>query len=377
MLEASPPTKQDEADGGDEWKAFPLSAYQELTRQMAHFSMKAVNSNAEAGGIRLTAAAALHGRPYLSVRTLLGAGQPVAIDYLKNVGSTATLTKQLRAALAGKAPPDEGPAICAAYEQALQKPLQTGTDQLSPRLRQILLPSANAPGGYLAVTPLSAAGTASLTSQWVREHNEAYKAGLKDKATHRRIRTATLGFGGSNPQNVGALIRDLQTLIVVEGPTESPGLRAALALHYQGPELRLPAQAVAAYAEWRRQALAACHGEMPTDLPHRETERGLIQDLMRAVLAAVARQCSVLRQHADRLPVTLQPDGEPSLFAPGVPAWRKGLLETGWRGADWAGVTADQLAAAVLHHRDPKGRTLGLGDANQAHLSGLMKEVLS
>lgn len=377
MLEASPPTAQDEADSVDEWKAFPLSAYQELTRQMAHFSTKAVNSNAQAGGIRLTAAAALHGLPYLSVRTLLGAGQAVAIDYLKNVGSTATLTKQLHAALAGRAPPDEGPAICAAYAQAQQKPLQTGTDQLSPRLRQILLPRANAPGGYLAVTPLSAAGMASLTSQWVREHNAARKAGLKNKATHRRIRTATLGFGGSNPQNVGALIRDLQTLIVVEGPTESPGLRAALALHYQGPELRLPAQSVAAYAEWRRQVVAASHGEMPTDLPHRNAEKALIQDLARAVLATVARQCSVLRQHADRLPTTLQPDGEPSLFASSVPAWRKGLLETGWRGADWARATADQLAAAVLHHRDPKGRTLGLGDANQTYLSGLIEEVLS
>lgn len=347
--------------GDDSWKVFPLSAYLGLIKDMAHFSAKSVNSNAEAGGIRLTGTAALH-RPYLSVRTLLGAGQTVELDYLKNAGTTATLTKQLRVAMAGKAPPEEGPALCNAYRQALDKPMQTGLDQVSPRLRQILLPRPDAPNGYLAITPLSAAGTASLTTRWVRDHNAARKAGTKDKATHRRLRTATLGFGGSNPQNVGSLIRDLQTLIVAEGPTESPGLRAALALHYQGPELRMPAQAVAAYADWRAEAMAAHQGRIPTDLPHRTAEREKLQALARAVMAGVEKQCSVMRRHADRLPLCEQPDGERSLFAPAVPAWRKGLLEAGWRQSDWARETGLHLAAALLHHRNAKGETLGLGD---------------
>lgn len=378
MSDPSPtPDPSEATETADEaWKVFPLSAYLELIKDMAHFSVKSVNSNAEAGGIRLTSSTALQ-RPYLSVRTLIGAGQTVALDYLKNAGTTATLTKQLRAAMAGKAPPEESPALCNAYRQALDKPMQTGLDQVSPRLRQILLPRADAPNGYLAVTPLSAAGTASLTSQWVRDHNAARKAGTKDKATHRRIRTATLGFGGSNPQNVGSLIRNLQTLIVAEGPTESPGLRAALALHYKGPELRMPTLAVAAYADWRAEAMTTHQGRMPTDLPHREAEREKIQVLARAVMAAVAKQCSVMARYADRLPPCEQPDGERSLFAQSVPAWRKGLLEPGWRNSDWARETGKHLAAALLHHRNAKGESLGLGDETSVHLGRLIEEVLS
>lgn len=378
MSDPSPTPDSSEAPetADDTWKVFPLTAYQSLIKDMAHFSVKSVNSNAEAGGIRLTTAAALQ-RPYLSVRTLIGAGQTVALDYLKNAGTTATLTKQLRAALAGKAPPDEGPALCAAYRQAVNQPMRTGLKQVSPRLRQILLPRPSAPNGYLAVTPLSAAGTASLTSQWVRDHNAARKAGTKDKALYRRIRTATLGFGGSNPQNVGSLIRDLQTLIVAEGPTESPHLRAALALHYQGPELRMPPQAVAAYADWRAQVMAANQGHMPTDLPHREAEREKIQAVAQAVLASVEKQCSVLIRHRDRLPWCEQPDGERSLFARDVPAWRKGLLEPGWRHADWARETGRHLAAALLHHRNAKDESLGLGDDAREALGRLIEEVLS
>ncbi len=377
MSDPSPtPAPSEATETADEtWKVFPLSAYLGLIKDMAHFSVKSVNSNAEAGGIRLTSAAGLQ-RPYLSVRTLIGAGQTVSLDYLKNAGTTATLTKQLRAAMVGKAPPEEGPALCNAYRQALDKPMQTGLDQVSPRLRQILLPRPDAPNGYLAVTPLSAAGTASLTSRWVRDHNAARKAGTKDKATHRRIRTATLGFGGSNPQNVGSLIRDLQTLIVAEGPTESPYLRAALALHYKGPELRMPPQAVAAYTVWRAEVMAAHQGQMPTDLPHREAERKTIQAVAQAVMASVEKQCSVLIRHEDRLPWCEQPDGERSLFARDVPAWRKGLLEPGWRHSDWARETGRHLAAAVLHHRNAQGESLGLGDDAREVLGRMIEEVL-
>ena len=371
------PDPSEATETADEtWKVFPLSAYLGLIKDMAHFSVKSVNSNAEAGGIRLTSTAALQ-RPYLAVRTLLGAGQTVELDYLKNAGTTATLTKQLRAAMAGKAPPEEGPTLCAAYMEARDKPMQTGLDQVSPRLRQILLPRPDAPNGYLAVTPLSAAGTASLTSQWVRDHNAARKAGTKDKATHRRIRTATLGFGGSNPQNVGSLIRDLQTLIVAEGPTESPGLRAALALHYKGPELRLPLQVVAAYADWRAEVTAAHAGQMPTDLPHRDAEREKVQAIAQAVMASVEKQCLLLIRHRDRLPSCEQPDGEPSRFAREVPAWRKGLLEPGWRNSDWARETGKHLATALLHHRNAKGESIGMGDETRVHLGRMIEEVLS
>lgn len=366
---AQPPETADET-----WKVFPLSAYLELIQEMSHFSMKTVNSNAEAGGIRLTSASALK-LPYLSVRTLIGSGQTVALDYLKDAAK-ATRAKQLQIAMTGKAPLDEGPAICAAYQAALDKPMETGLDHVSPRLRQILLPRAAAPNGYLSITPLSAAGTASLTAQWVRDHNAARKAGTKDKASYRRVRTATLGFGGSKPINVGFLTRDLQSLIVAEGPTESPYLRAALALHYKGPELRMPPQAVAAYADWRAEAMAANQGHMPTDLPHRETERKMIQAVAQAVMASVEKQCSVLIRHEDRLPWCEQPDGERSLFARDVPAWRKGLLEPGWRHSDWARETGRHLAAAVLHHRNAQGESLGLGDDAREVLGRMIEEVL-
>ncbi|MEN9397524.1 MAG: hypothetical protein RLZ81_2054, partial [Pseudomonadota bacterium] len=72
MSDSTPTPDPSEApETADEaWKVFPLSAYQALIKDMTHFSVKSVNSNAEAGGIRLTSAAGLQ-RPYLSVRTLI------------------------------------------------------------------------------------------------------------------------------------------------------------------------------------------------------------------------------------------------------------------------------------------------------------------
>jgi hypothetical protein len=374
-------TAESEADGNKphEWKAFPLSAYQQVIAEMVHFSFKTVNSNCAAGGVRLDVARGLR-LPYLAVQTLLASGSMVKPDYQKNTGSTATIAKQIWMAVDGAAgvPEEERRHIEAEYLRALGQGLEAGTGSISPRLRQLLIPKSEAEGGYVALTPLSAAGTAVLIGAFLKTHRERRRTDPEYQAGTRALPTATLGIGGSKPQNVGSTshIRALQSVVVVPAPRESAQLRAALALHHRGPELRLSPRLVRLYAEWRARLRRANDGGMPTSLDVRTLEKQHVQEIALAALRVARRECGLLDQFREQLPVGPIIADETSRFAASVSPLLKGIVERHWRAADWPREMAREIAGKIVGHRLPGGMVMNLNDGDLAYLAGWIEEAL-
>ena len=386
-------TSQPVTDADDiEWKPFASDIYRALSASMVHFSAKTANSNAAPAGVRLTADNALT-LPYLSVRTLFGAGRSVPTDYVKNVGNVATVTKQLRFALAAAplVPAEEGRAVAATHHEVSATRIEIGTEAVSPRLRQVLIPKPDAEGGYVALSPLSAAGTATLINAYVKAHNEKYRD-KTEKAfalAHRRIPTATLGIGGSNPQNVGSLVRDLQTLVVATAPREQPGLRAAFALFHRGPELRLHAGLMKQFAGWRH---ARRDQGTRSNASDRDAEAEQLKTLARMALDAARKQYGLLRTWQKSLPIQKNDGDELSLFAADVKPLMKGIAEPQWRGADWPREMARHVVELIATYRfldgtaargaggevfeGLEGAVLGLDGADRASAVGHIEETL-
>ena len=386
-------TSQPVTDADDtEWKPFAGDVYRALSASMVHFSAKTVNSNAAPAGVRLTANSAL-ALPYLSVRTLFGAGRSVPTDYLKNVGNVATVTKQLRFALAAapQAPHDEGRSVTATHHEVSAAGFEIGIEALSPRLRQVLIPKPDAEGGYVALSPLSAAGTATLINVYVKAHNEKCRD-KTEKAfalAHRHIPMAKMGIGGSKPLNVGALAADLGMLVVATAPREQPGLRAAFALFHRGPELRLHAGLMKQFAGWRHVRRDRGTRSNASD---REAEAEQLKTLARMALDAARKQYKLLQAWQKSLPIQKNDGNKPSLFAEDVKPLMKGIAEPQWRGADWPREMARHVVELIATYRfldgtaargtggevfeGLEGAVLGLNSADRASAVGDIEETL-
>jgi len=278
------------AEKPQEWKreASPEAAYTASIREAVHYSAKTVNSNAFAAGIRL-ASDDTFDAPYLTVSSI--GPRQVPVDYLQNAGRIATHYKKFGAlrepaqrARFIQVPADEE-AIIAAALPLLLKGAEHGTHFVDARLRQVLLPTADGidDENYVALTPLNAAGLSELIGQRVEADIEQKKA--RDEKPHYRNR-ALLGYGGSNPQNVGRWVRSMGRAMVFNAPQEQPATRKAYAIFYKG--LQLPDQLkpqLDAYAQWRHKMLLANQGRMTGDLASRTEEVALLTEIAKRALA--------------------------------------------------------------------------------------------
>lgn len=286
----APKAKKSAAEKPQEWKreALPEVAYTASIREAVHYSAKTVNSNAFAAGIRL-ASDDTFDAPYLTVSSI--GPQQVPVDYLQNAGRIATHHKKFGALrdLAQRArfiavPADEEAAMAAALPLLLDR-AEHGTHFVDARLRQVLLPTADGidDDNYVALTPLNAAGLSELINQRVEADIEQKKA--RDEKPQYRNR-ALLGYGGSNPQNVGRWVRAMGRTMVFDAPQEQPAMRKAYAIFYKGLQLRdqLKPQ-LDAYAQWRHTLLLANQGRMNGDLASRTQEATLLSDIAKRALA--------------------------------------------------------------------------------------------
>ena len=253
-----------------------------------HYSAKTVNSNAFAAGIRLASNDTLDA-PYLTVSSI--GPQQVPVDYLQNAGRIATHHKKFGAlhdpaqrARFVAVPADEEAAMAAALPLLLEG-AEHGTHLVDARLRQVLLPTADGidDKNYVALTPLNAAGLGELIGQRVEADIEQKNA--RDEKPQYRNR-ALLGYGGSNPQNVGRWVRAMGRAIVFDAPQEQPEMRKAYAIFFRGLLLReqLKPQ-LGAYAQWRHKELVANQGRMNGDLASRTQEAALLIDIAKRALA--------------------------------------------------------------------------------------------
>lgn len=375
------------------WEAYAPEVYRAASQVMGHFSAKTVNSNASPVGIRLARDQGVH-LPYLSVRTLLSAGTEVPIDYAKTSWdedvSLLSVVKQIRAAtnqLPG-VPPEEGATLSAEHRRIAATPWTSGLDAVSPRLRQVLIPRHGAPGNYVSLSPLSSAGVAHLLKREVARHNERMRT-EGDKAfqeTHRHIKRAVFSVGGTNPQNVGSLARDLQTLVFVRAPREKPTLREAFSIFHAGPRIRLSRALMTDYARWYRARQQAGGAETLAD---RETHRAHLRGLVDAVLRSVQRQREVLLSARDRLPLSDTDAREARLSSEAVDPLLRALLDPRDRTSAWPRQMARHLVDRIAGYRFlgagegrrevgavPAGVVLGLDLTERAWAVAQIEEML-
>lgn len=141
------------------WQPQSGETYRKTAEKLVHFSVKTVNSNARAAGIRLSPDDGLQ-LPYVSARTLLGYGCMLELDYAEGGAAQAGIIKQIMTCerndpFAEAATEAEKTAIRDVLPLIRQERFETGTDAVDLRLRQILIPKASAKRAYVAITPVT------------------------------------------------------------------------------------------------------------------------------------------------------------------------------------------------------------------------------
>ena len=397
-----------------------IDEYQNSFKGFVHFSFKTVNSNATAGGIRLEAPDAL-GLPYVSARTLLAEGISCMTDYTKNTGRIATHfkhAKQARLAVSGLAQkkksietdnsptekdtvpdllPDELEAVGAALVRCTQGRLEEGCDSfLDPRLRQLLLPRVDEAGHvtYCSVTPLTAGGLCQIMRAEVTASNQAHKLlkeeWLKEKFLKKNVKAvmsplptrsvqlAQLGIGGSNPQNVGGLVREMQQPIYMAAPQAKGGLRQALAMHHQGVKLNIPEKLVRKYAEFL--AKHTLDGVRQSGLESRGQEKTILAEFVGDVMNQIDEIRRLLDQHLDVFPEDAH--GKSVYFAQ---KWHSDVkaawVDESLRGRDWAFQAAGWLANAIgkfeVQNKNESQRLLSLDVYGIKSIESIIEEILT
>lgn len=368
------------AEKPQEWKpeASAEVAYTASIREAVHYSAKTVNSNAFAAGIRL-ASADTFDAPYLTVSSI--GPQKVPVDYLQNAGRIATHHKKFGAlrdpaqrARFVSVPADEEAAIAAALPLLLDR-AEHGTHFVDARLRQVLLPTADGidDNNYVALTPLNAAGLSELIGQRIEAEIEQTKA--RNETPKYRSRTL-LGYGGSNPQNVGRWVRAMGRTMVFDAPQEQPAVRKAYAFFYKGVQFRdkLKRQ-LDAYALWRHQVLVANQGRVTGDLARRTQEATLLRAIAEEALAlGRAAQAHQLQPKN----WALDPDVE--LTSDKLAPIEREIVDTRLRDGTFSKRFALWVTGLIKGHLyRPPGESsvisVGLSDDDAARLSSVIEEV--
>lgn len=184
--------------------------------QAVHFSFKYTNSNARAGGIRVSKSKALK-LPHLSVRTVI-AKRILPVDYTKSVtkytgpdGSPISRAyKQVnRIISAPEAIPEKiAPSLISRIRSIVSEDdFSDCGDSINFRMKQLLLPRST--NDYLSVTPLMSSGLSAefnarlgMVRRMSKEHGESI----------RRVYSGDFPIGGANPVNVGSAGMLLQGL---------------------------------------------------------------------------------------------------------------------------------------------------------------------
>ena len=300
------------------WKHQSEETYRKTAEKLVHFSSKTVNSNASAAGIRLSASDGLD-LPYVSARTLIHAGVELELDYAEGGAAQAGIIKQIMACrtsdpFADAASPEEKACIQPLLEKIRNEHFELGTDKVDLRLRQILIPKENAPGGYVAVTPVTSGSVCHILfnneTGLVPKHNKDASDALKNKKETSPlsfIRQARMGIGGANPQNVGRLTRNMQQPILVSAPEQNTSLRHAFSLYHKGLTLDFNRygpywNALIVYSIYRDELTDKAKDTMYTTMKIREGETRQFHGLGALVEAQAQKAFSILYRHREDLP---------------------------------------------------------------------------
>lgn len=229
---------------------------QQVINQCVTHSFKYTNSNCESGGLRVSSERHLD-TPLLCSMTV-NRKHLIIADYQKNSDVTP-VTRSIRDILSISTEIKEDvyddekdkmvtkkreviervPDLKAAYIEMLGTDFESEIKMIDPRLRQILLPLnyGNKDSQYNSIIPLACGGLSRLVMDEVNNHNFNFNP-ERDKESYF-IKTSKLGFGGSNAQNSGYMLK--LGGIIPQIYTESPGVGADLSelfsVYYNGIKL--------------------------------------------------------------------------------------------------------------------------------------------
>lgn len=346
------------------------NVYQQALAESVHHSLKTINSNIEKGGIRLAQKQALD-LPYISARTLLSDNILIPTDYQANAGKTATLFKAVKAAQLNEDLSESDDefkhnvsALKPYLKTAFEQPFLAGLDNVDIRMRQLLIPKD---GEYVSLSPLSAAGVNLLMNVEVDTLKEQRKAEGKDSKL-KNIQTAVFGIGGSNPQNVGSLVRSMQRPIVLGSPTLEPKTRLAFQYFYKGfdyqisnayinqamyQELTIYAKSLIEQQKLSHELNFHVHGiHSPfSNMKTREAELSTILTVVNDVLAQGQHILSILKTVKDQLPSLKILDRKSFWSHPRISIITQGLINPELQQfEDWQTLFADDLAIKITKH---------------------------
>lgn len=236
----------------------------------AHFSGKLVNSNAQHAF--LLAPARHNSQPHVSSRSLRAAAIALPLDQSKldNRGLYQRVVKihagdpaMQEAAI----PAEHLEAIRQGATQAIEEAAARSASSVDPRLRQVLLPTAE---GYVAVSPLPAAGLAALWHEYAAAHEqptsspEVRAAGPASEPTRgRKPQKVTMPVGGAIVRNTTLLPASaIQTQRVFHVPQRRESVSAAWRFVYRRWTPRISADyAEAAVKEIDRLSDSTSYGD--------------------------------------------------------------------------------------------------------------------
>lgn len=371
--------------------------YRQALQESVHVSFKTTNSNIEKGGVRLNIDQLLD-LPYVSARTLLVDDIYIPVDYQANAGKTATLFKTIKAAALNE-PPEEADEqtlaelgfVASLLPDLKKQALVAGDKHIDVRMRQLLIPKDD---GYISLSPLTAAGLCHIVNIEVDAVKQRVESLGKD-APLNKLKTALIGIGGSNIQNVGSLVKAMRQPVLVSAPQLNKYIRKALAIYHQGFDYHFNgcAQDFKDYERmWWEQSSSTQRGSVPsagiyspkTDMVVRNegmeshprlidegderlkiSELDFIVAVVKSVLAQGEQHFLYLKKYEDFLPFV---KGQASKWSdPSVDYVTQGLINKEFqRRDDWQHLFAVQLTQRIINHRHPNGIKVLSADDNAA-----------
>lgn len=337
--------------------SFELDTVLAHVSELVTHSFKIVNSNCKAGGLR-----AKPNKAVASYFTSLALLNPV-LDYTDN-GKLAGKIKsavykfihlfqspQTRIESAGakadvlslferkvdketlfviKVTDGDKQTLSDALTAALTESKDITTQSLDPRLKQVVIPFQDS---YLSLTPLYGAGLGKALSDLIW-------SARRDKK-QRSPKTISMNYGGANKQNIGGLGHHLSLGLAFDAVSESPELKRAYAIYYNGIHLAPNRQLIIEWFRFRHRTRRGAP-EMPTSLRIANNEARYLSEIVNQHLARIGAlvdgQFAVCKQLPDHAPV------DPSVLNDPL---QHGFFEAKARDPQWARRYASQLLTAI------------------------------
>jgi hypothetical protein len=277
-------------DKKKQWRSLGKEAYLSAYRSnMAHFSAKAVNSNASPAGVRIVDRVDL---PYISVSSVGPA--LVALDDF-NGANKAAAPSQINGVMLGNLRErfkeiDED-------EVNFIKQMTTRYDfadlagEIDCHLKQIIMPDEE--GNDLCLSPLHSSGLSRLINNIERRIAQE-----NDDKKFSVFRHAGMNYGGSNTQNIGGLANELKKPLFFGAPEEDMDIRKSLAIHYKGFSY-MPTAQVDDYLDWLDEA---CTPDKAKTMLQKLEEERLLKKIVRSSFQEADRQFAYLTKNKANFP---------------------------------------------------------------------------